>query len=429
MLKRTLRNKIVAFMMAALMMTATMSVNVAARSDASADDYARHAAEIQLLNDALNDHLVANYGYEFAQNYHIAAQLTYDLLESFPRSRAGHIMYPECFGGTYIDAYGNAVFLVTSHMALRRNGNTTELALASRLDEAVVRYVEFSFNDLWDMVQMLNAVFMANPYSYAFQNVDGWFLDVIGNRVVVELDELSRYQIFMFRSLIVDSPMIVFRQDSVTFYQDASKSPSVEHHSVEPFSFTVLPGNMLVQGSLGYRAMLLGTGEIGFVTAAHVVYDRVTVSEGPIVDRSLWGVDAAFVAVRDGVQMSNRVFNVYHSNTFAHPFPGHRTMIRGRHGLFSPRFSEIRRIGQTTSSPADGPFGAVTVFNTVFVYNRNQQFAQQGDSGGIVLSGPQQTPNTVLGIHLGTARVNGVPTYGVVSLASEIERWLGVRVF
>ena len=100
--------------------------------------------------DAFHNELVEEFGEEFATNYHQAMQALHLLYDTFPRNRMGEAMYPDYFGGMYIDKFGNANVLIV------RTSEVSDSALLDvREQGANVRYVEFSFDELWSVIHYI----------------------------------------------------------------------------------------------------------------------------------------------------------------------------------------------------------------------------------------------------------------------------------
>ena len=95
------------------------------------------------FNDYIMDYLFSHYGEEFFVNQDIASATAELILSSFPQDRMGVIIFPEFYGGMYIDSYGNLVLLVTEGTA-----EGEALADIGRAGGANVRTVEFPYGEL-----------------------------------------------------------------------------------------------------------------------------------------------------------------------------------------------------------------------------------------------------------------------------------------
>jgi len=384
--------------------------------------------EASTFYTALYNHLVSTYGYEFAHNYFMAESTVNNILNSFPMSRMGTIMFPDYFGGVYIDDYGNANVLIVDSPMNRANMGAT-MSYAQQFDTTAVRAVAFSYNELWDTMHALNYVLLNYPENEGIQNSSGWRIDVVGNRVVVQLTDFTDCAVVAFSETVFYSPVVVFEQAWGLMIADApTEDIEDNYHSTAPRSIMVDPGDSFLFGSVGYRATW--NGRPGFVTAAHVVsFEGQFTVHGNVRVRSLPGLDAAFVELHASHSMSNRLFTTTHTSRSMHPLVGQWATNRGRNSPNVARFSPIRHVSYT--NPAIS-----TLINVVLVDNAMHRFASPGDSGGAVLGGTQNNVSTlrgpfdVLGIVQGGWYVesNGVwiPHYGVVSPAWQIAQWLNV---
>lgn len=115
------------------------------------------------------------------------ASAAYDeLINSFPQSKStGDRIYPDYFGGAYINDEGQLVVYVTDL-------NNVPLLLGAD-DKNVVIYqeCEYSYNELNDTMDALNEYKFANPDSDIAKNFNSYALLDKENRVEVRLDEFS----------------------------------------------------------------------------------------------------------------------------------------------------------------------------------------------------------------------------------------------
>jgi len=306
-----------------------------------------------------------------------------------------------------------------------------------------VREVEFAYSDLWAAIHALNDL---SQYAELLEGVTafGWHLDVIGNRVVVELYDFTEEAIDLFRSTVFDAPLLVFVQSDgpITFdcdmlYADALQDSyhiNAEEMSITPFN-TIMGGvgaqivvrrngDLLRTGSIGYRATLGGAR--GFITSAHlsgglqngdqiylVIGGRATDRIGRVANANhvrLQGFDAAFITLEPNVDIRNTTAGVaISSHIISHFFVGQEIAATGA--------STGSRFGQVTS-PSGGTFvGTIVTVNNTVVSNLARQ---TGDSGGIVFC---LFSGGVIGIHVG-----GNNTIAHASRATEINRALGSSV-
>jgi len=172
-----------------------------------------------------SDELIASeFGMEFASNYIRSVTALNELMSTFPQDRLGNVSYPSYFGGVYIDYYGNLIVLVAG-------SNQLHMDVLMRIDGVEsLRVVEFSYSELRNTMDMLRD---AIPFDSTGNNIaNGWYLDVKGNRVVVELANYNLRNINLFRRTILDSPMLVFAQCpglpvALGFHGDLSGMPTI----------------------------------------------------------------------------------------------------------------------------------------------------------------------------------------------------------
>ena len=226
---------------------------------------------------------IAEFGYAFVQNHNQSVEIALSLEGSFARDRLGRTIYPEYFGGFYIDIYGNLVILVVKSAMIEAQGITNASISDIQFAETITREVGFSYNELIDMFRFLNKV----PVYLA----SSWHVDVMKNRIVVNLVELNDESIFYFKQTIVDSPMIVFMEspescfDLINYTNESNYLLNdINTHEMVIFNqgvINLMPGRALYYsptminfrrraGSIGYRAFNMdNNGRVGFVTTAH----------------------------------------------------------------------------------------------------------------------------------------------------------------
>jgi len=309
------------------------------------EDYFRDEAFV----DAAQDYAILHFGHEFMYNHDQAIVAREALYATFPRSRAGDVSYPMFYGGHYIDDNGNLVVLVVGDSAsLAINGtDSNAVAFDASMEQVLqvdtmvsVRDAVFTFSELNEALDVMEALLWSDLDSYLFHNLHYWYLDVIGNRVVVGLDVFNEKRVADFRQTILDSPMLYFRQgsrigifdDNYTVYQPVCYLQCEmlsQYVPIVPFNLQQTPGTRILPAgggliSVGFRARRL-CGTTGFVTVAHggptdwgrPHAPRTVTSHylpgNPIIGEvtshlhvSLNQIDAAFVSNINGI---NRVSN------------------------------------------------------------------------------------------------------------------------
>jgi len=400
------------------------------------------------------DLLAAERGVEFATNYVRTLTMLNNFVDSLPISRTGELMFPEYFGGAYIDGDGNAVLLMVNMPVVPpvlEGRDVAQRPINAHIEQmqtsegVAVREVEFAYSDLWAAIHALNDLSQYAPELFDEATAYGWHLDVIGNRVVVELYDFTDETIDLFRTTVFDAPLLAFVQSDGPIvlgcdmlYADAlqdSYHMSAGEISVTPFN-TISGGvgewiyvqrnrTWVAIGSIGYRATLGGAR--GFMTAAHLggglrsgdtIYlrDRTT-RIGRVANANhvrLQGFDAAFITLEPNVEIRNTTAGVaISSHIVSHIFVGQEIAATG--ATLGSRFGQVTSSSGGTMSGTVGGVH-VTVNNTIM----SNLAGTHGDSGGIVFC---IFTGGVFGIISG-----GTTAVAHTSRATEINRALGSSV-
>lgn len=289
------------------------------------------------------------------------------LMDSFEETETGELIYPNYYGGSYID--DNGEFVVC---AVAENAKEKEYALKSIKENADasdfnIKNVKYSYNELEEMMEFLNEYKQNNCDTIITKNWSGHFLSDRDNAIFVELNDVNDEQISLFRKEVTDSAMITFIK---------SGGQSVNCANLNPGRGINNPTLGMV-GSMGYRART--NGKIGFVTAGHVGYvgnviEGASSTIGKITARQNWGsVDAAFVEITGAHNPTNTLngTDATLSTAIRNPAQGATVHKRGAHGYSK---------GVIYSTNASGEFEK-TFFTNLTLTDLQ---AQHGDSGGIV---------------------------------------------
>ena len=402
------------------------------------------------------DLLAAERGVEFATNYVRTLTMLNNFVDSLPVSRTGELMFPDYFGGAYIDSDGNAVLLMVNMPVappVLEGRDAAYRPISAHIEQmqtsegVAVREVEFAYGDLWAAIHALNDLSQYAPELLEEVTAYGWHLDVIGNRVVVELYNFTEETIDIFRSTVFDAPLLAFVQsdgpivlDCDMLYADALQGfyhLSVEEMSIAPFN-TIMGGvgeqivvrrngEFLRSASIGYRASL--GGATGFIVSAHlssglrngdqiyfVIGNRIIDRLGRVASANhvrLQGVDAAFITLDSGVDIRNTTAGVaISSHIISHIFVGQEIAATG--ATLGSSFGQVT----SPTGAVSGTVGGVNVtVNNTIVSNLARA---GGDSGGIVFC---IFTGGVFGIHVG-----GTTAIAHTSRATEINRALGSSV-
>jgi len=401
---------------------------------------------VDSVEGEVHNYLLEAYGYEFVENYNLAFEMATELYDQLPVDRMGGVVYPDHFGGMYINDEGKLVIL-----------ELVEDGAFDGFEDAVFKPAEFSYNELIATMDFLDwAIAGVEP------NASAWYLDVINNRVVVELINYGSAEIAAFQDTVLDSPMIAFEQGEETalvsgqFAEGQSQGiqslicrnvpqprpPAVNLPTIPNTRVNIRTGDRIwvfrnglgwIDGgflSIGYRAQA-ANGEIGFVTAAHVdmprgmqvgdiIANNSGVRIGEVRQARLHGIDAAFVAIGANVAMSSHTNLAAAGNYNLINLPGQRVIIHGGTSgthvgtIIFPHLTYF--IGRTTI------YSAMRTTNTV----------NSGDSGSVVYTiGSNGNVTGTVGIvnsGAGIPCLNIPMPYTVVSRAGAINRAFNLRI-
>ena len=354
--------------------------------------------EDEAFVNALNEHMIDTFGYEFVHNYELALNGIYALYSALPRNRAGQTIYPDSFGGMYINSEGNLVVLTVEGSI-----ESDSIDQICSIDGVLNRESAFSYSELQNTFEFLEELFLDN--NQAMRNASSIAMSVSRNRIIVELYDYSYEQISLFRQQVLDSPILVFEPRTTVIVlaaylpnpqNDATKYSDVE---IEPMSTTTLNFGSIVgmyqgmNGSLGFRARR-GTAR-GFVTAAHLAPNddssrRVwnTATRPPnahigTVGISRISVDAAFVET--SIPVNNNA--IFPNGTNASVLPQYGTIVEGllvhtigmTNGFRTGTVVDLNRIVRAACQWR----GLFSITTTQVLTDRA---SGGGDSGGIVFS-------------------------------------------
>lgn len=419
---------------------------------------------VETNDQSINEMIAELYGYEFMINHNNSMEIIQNFYKSLPRDRAGEFIYPEQFGGMYIDDYGNLVLLVVNNHIADYNHTMNFFSDARVGDGIIVVDANFTFGDLNHLMTMLDNI-IPNTITPATYNITGWSLDVINNRVNVRLLDYGKEQIMLFNELVIDSPMIEFMQcygrelyigsdfDILNFQALRTTPPAIDIELVQEANtrnaITIFPGQAILisrngswvgAGSIGYRAAR--NGRLGFITASHLSLgmtnvrlqsgDRVHVNQfnpryvGTVRDASLSWVDAAFVETPPEVFFMQSVPQAPLLPITIPPVVGNVAFTVGATtGLWDARIAEVRASFMWNNGGAGNMPMSILLENAVITWPP-ARMPQGGDSGGLVysqLSGRFEAG--VIGIHLGrTNDIHGNLNMPVISTANAITRIL-----
>lgn len=187
-------------------------------------------------------------------SYDLAVKLLGSFKSSVSRSLSNDLMYPDYYGGMYIDEFGVLNILVKDELSLTRSVVTNIIDS----EDVILHSCLYSYSELRDVLKCIDTYNLENLDSEVCKNFKSAKLDDRNNRIVIELRDCSSDRVLDFKNSVINSPMIVFEQ---------SLNEPVEHslRSGSPVYWN--RNGVLYQATMGYRAML--SGVVGWVTAAH----------------------------------------------------------------------------------------------------------------------------------------------------------------
>lgn len=213
------------------------------------------------------------------------------LMDSFEETETGELIYPDYYGGSYIDDDGGFVVCVVATNDEEKKYTSKSIEETIHASDFKIKSVKYSYNELEEMMEFLNKYKQNTRDSEIAKSWSGHFLSDSDNAIFVELDVVSDEQISLFRKEVTDSPMISFINSGGQGVDCANLNPGRGTNNATTG----------MSGSMGYRASI--NGRIGFVTAAHVasvgdVIKGASSTIGEVTISQNWGsVDAAFLEI------------------------------------------------------------------------------------------------------------------------------------
>lgn len=251
------------------------------------------------FQDALALALEEKYGenyQEIVSLNNVALETAMALESRFTIARTGEKVYPEYYGGMYINDDQKLVLQVVKD-EVPSVGNSLYSSYASTTnyaDNEILEYVDYSFNELKNVYDKVNEYFTSDVVDY--DNLVSNSIDPLLNRVVIKLIDNTPEKQNEFREKIIDSEMLVFEQGERKIAQ-------------------LNPGDAVSTCSLGFRARL--NGQAGFVTAGHCAHSHSAIGTsfggtGTIKQRVFSGnADAMFVQTSTSISNSIPNWNLY----------------------------------------------------------------------------------------------------------------------
>lgn len=171
-----------------------------------------------------------------------------------PVTRNGNEVYPEWYGGEYVDENGRIVVLATAMPSQERT------AIEKNISDLVFKQCANSYSELQDvMLQIRNKA--ENKDDFIYDNVGFYGIDIKSNSVQVGLFHNTEDNILTFKKRIVDSPLLTFVE-----------CVEIKNNANNDLICGGTISNKFANASIGYRAKD-ENGKIGIVTAGHFVVD------------------------------------------------------------------------------------------------------------------------------------------------------------
>lgn len=208
---------------------------------------------------------------------------------------SGELIYPENFGGMYINDKGELVVLVSEEVT---EAVKASYALRAGSDKFNIESCEYSYNELNKVKSELDKFFLDENNWKLMDELEWYSLWISDseNRVIVSMD-CKQDKIEKFKSLVSNSSLIKFEQ---------SKGKPIGYSTK-----VIRPAGMVTSiygsGSVGYIAKK-ASGEVGIVTAGHVVPSQgiMLIYDGEYLDPATniqisGKLDAAFVPYNESL--------------------------------------------------------------------------------------------------------------------------------
>ena len=262
------------------------------------------------FQDSLKQSLFEKYGenYQDVVNSNIKATKIANEIDNLLDEK-NNGLYPNYYGGNYINDNQELVIQVVKNKISRSTDSKfNELnAIKSANDNVLIEYVDNSFNELKKVDDYIIEYFSKN--SDTDISIVSNYVDVLKNKVIVELENNSIEEQEKFKEKIIDSEYIEFLDGQRTY-------------------IALNAGEKMWQGStqgcsVGFRATL--NGKKGFVTAGHCT-QKIKIGEDylgyGILKKQVYGMgqrtDASFIET-DGTVTNDLQYSVWPATSLRVP--------------------------------------------------------------------------------------------------------------
>lgn len=311
-------------------------------------------------------------------------------------TKSGEILYPDYYGGSYINEKGKLVVLVVGDTAQYRSN----ILSRTRSNNFELIQCDYSYNKLLNVINNLNSYFETQEGIKVFHDlsINAFGLLDNKNRIFVNIRNLTSEKINKFKTHISDTTALLFQDGD---YE--GKAQTSELHPGDPL-YTALNG--INGGTIGYRVK--SGSVVGFVTCGHVV-KRITapvyysdnmgrVQIGSCVKFINNGdMDAAFC------QLTNTAYTISNQTAFGSQLSTSlRTLKVGDDVCMDGRSTNHRTYGVVEATNISVSFKDNETGGYTPLYKGLTQTdyeCNDGDSGGVVYSYDYKT----VGMHEGGA--------------------------
>lgn len=299
-------------------------------------------------------------------------------------TRSAALIYPDYYGGGYIDENNNFVILIKGDTLEHKNALTKR----TKSNNFKLATCDYSYNTLKETIDNLNVLLTDENKVKVAESIELYSFGILDNenRIYIGLGNCTSQNIEKFKSEFVDTPYLVFKE--------------VDQPQAQA---DVKPGGMIhtnaVEGSIGYRARR--NGQQGIVTSGHLASVGETLYWGYYQDElgsvtvsyTDGTVDAAFCPVTNSVYyLSNVTEAGYSLGGLGFPYVGLSVAKEGK--------STGRKTGSITATNVSVSLWIEHQSRYEYLIGvvRCSYASSEGDSGGIVYS---TSGNNILGIHAG----------------------------
>lgn len=227
-------------------------------------------------------------------------------IEEILKKDESKAIYDDYFGGMYINDDNQLIIQVVKNSVPNKmtEAYTTYNSAINLDDNSKIEYVENSYNILKSLDTEITNYFK-NEGDSAIHNIGiiSNYVDVVTNKVVVELENNTKEKQAEFKKKVSDSTLITFKQGKREFTTSYNPGQALNKTNGELFC------------TLGFRAKR--NGKAGFVTAGHcqqgIGLNKSYQGYGTLRARSISGkADAAFIETSTTVTntLSNSIYPV-----------------------------------------------------------------------------------------------------------------------